>query len=44
MFTTNRFIVISAFSDEDAMCGKAQDSQMRLIKELEDVVDRQTNR
>ena len=34
----NRFIVISAFSDEDAMCGKAQDSQMRLIKELEDVV------
>jgi len=34
----NRFIVISAFSDEDAMCGKAQDAQMRLIKELEDVV------
>ena len=34
-----RFIVISAFSDEDAMCGKAQDSQMRLIKELEDVVE-----
>ena len=33
----NRFIVISAFSDEDAMCGKAQDSQMRLIKELEDL-------
>jgi|TARA_B110000037_G_C16929114_1_gene427805 hypothetical protein len=35
----NRFIVISAFSDEDAMCGKAQDSQMRLIKELEEVVE-----
>ena len=35
----NRFIVISAFSDEDAMCGKAQDSQMKLIKELEEVVE-----
>ena len=35
----NRFIVISAFSDENAMCGKAQDSQMRLIKELEEVVE-----
>ena len=35
----NRFIVISAFSDEDAMCGRAQDSQMRLIKELEAVVE-----
>ena len=35
----NRFIVISAYSDEDAMCGKAQDSQMRLIKELEEVVE-----
>jgi len=35
----NRFIVISAFSDEDAMCGRAQDSQMKLIKELEEVVE-----
>jgi hypothetical protein len=35
----NRFVVISAFSDEDAMCGKAQDAQMRLIKELEEVVE-----
>lgn len=35
----SRFIIISAFSDEDAMCGKAQDSQMRLIKELEEVVE-----
>jgi len=34
----NRFLIISAFSDEDAMCGRAQDSQMRLVKELEEVV------
>ena len=34
----HRFIFISAFSDEDTMCGRAQDSQMRLIKELESLV------
>lgn len=34
----NRFIVISAFSDEDTMCGRAQDAQMRLVKELEDEI------
>lgn len=36
----DRFIVVSAFSDEDSMCGRAQDAQMRLIKELEEVIDR----
>ena len=36
----NRFIIISAYSDEDAMCGRAQDAQMKLIKELEEVVNK----
>ena len=34
-----RFIVISAHSNEDSMCGRAQDSQMKLIKELEEVIE-----
>ena len=29
------FIRIAAFTDEDSMCGRAQDAQVRLAKELE---------
>ena len=35
----NLFIVVSAFSDEDSMCGRAQSAQMTLAKEFEDMFD-----
>lgn len=34
----NRFVRIAAFSNEDSMCGRAQDAQVRLVKELEEVL------
>ena len=33
-----RFVRVAAFSNEDSMCGRAQDAQVRLIKELEEVL------
>lgn len=39
------FIRIAAFTDEPSMCGRAQDAQVRLAKELEQELDLQlTNR
>lgn len=35
----NRFIVFSAFSGEDSMCGRAQSSQMTMAKEFEEMFD-----
>lgn len=31
----NRFIRVSAYTNEPSMCGRAQDAQVRLVKELE---------
>jgi len=31
----NQFIRVAAFTDEPSMCGRAQDAQVRLMKELE---------
>jgi hypothetical protein len=35
----NQFIRVAAYTDEPSMCGKAQDGQVRLIKELEQELD-----
>ncbi|MBL4706098.1 MAG: hypothetical protein JKY54_16345, partial [Flavobacteriales bacterium] len=41
----NHFIRICAFTDEPAMCGKAQDAQVRLAKEIEEELNLElTNR
>lgn len=34
----DQFIRVSAFTDEDAMCGRAQDAQVRFIKEAEEAL------
>lgn len=41
----DRFIRIAAFTDEPSMCGRAQDAQVRLAKELEQLLNLElTNR
>ncbi len=32
----NLFIRVAAFTDEPSMCGRAQDAQVRLVKQIED--------
>lgn len=41
----NQFIRVAAFTDEPSMCGRAQDAQVQLMKELEGLLSRElTNR
>ena len=35
----DRFIRVAAFTDEPSMCGRAQDAQVRLAKELEQLLN-----
>lgn len=41
----NQFIRVAAYTDEPSMCGRAQDAQVQLMKELEGLLNRElTNR